>query len=103
VKDARRSQPVKIAGVLIRDHVLRDIVNPRMQDTPTMRQIGAVWPEIPFVLIAPNTSIDQVVLVVTSTCGSRPIMIEGKLAAHGDLGYTAVAASSLKALSNSFR
>ena len=126
VKDARRSQSVKIAGILIRDHVAGDVVATRMQDAPTMSQISAVRPEIPFVLIAPNTGIDQVVLVVTSTpfgpgarrpfrfasgmlregetaCCSRPIMIEGKLAAHRNLGYTAVAASSLKALSNSFK
>jgi len=30
MKDARRSQPVKIAGVLIRDHVTSDIVAARM-------------------------------------------------------------------------
>jgi hypothetical protein len=30
VKDARRSQPVKIAGVLIHDHVTSDIVAARM-------------------------------------------------------------------------
>lgn len=103
VKDARRSQPMKIAGVLIRDHVASDIVNARMQDAPPVSQISAVWPEIPLVLIAPNTSIDQVVPVVTATCRARPIVVEGKLAAHSNLDYTAVAASSLKALSNSFK
>ena len=87
MKYARRCQSSNVTRVLILDCVKKDVVDAGMEYAPTLSKTVVVRPEVALVLIAPNTGLDHVVLIVTSVCRSRPIMVKSEFASHRSLGY----------------
>jgi hypothetical protein len=78
VKSSRLGKSLHVTGPLVLDQMNRQIVKLRMQHALLRRDTVRIRPEVPLVLIAPRTGVNEIVLVIPTTGRPGTMVVNGE-------------------------